>query len=161
MKRSWTPISLLAVGLIVAWGEPLAAQDDAPARLAEFGERMVGTWESADSRHVFEWGVGRLAIRTRSYFEDGPRWRLVSEGFWYWDPTARAIRGVSVAVDMPVALFEYTSRIQGDEIVHDLVTHGDMAGRYVERWIFQGDAYAWTLEQGGARLAAGRYLKAP
>ena len=132
----------------------------ASAELAAFGGLVVGTWEDeAGSRHRFEWSVGRQAIRSRSYApgEDGAE--LVSEGFWFRDPEDGVIRGRVVAVGMDIDLFEYTSRVEDGEIVHDLVTHGALAGRFVERWIFDGDSYRWSLEQDGQPLMGGVYRR--
>lgn len=149
-------LSLSAAALILAVAPPVVAQT---GPLAAFGDLVVGTWEGDGSRHVFEWGVGELVVKTRSYFGDGSEWTLVSEGIWYADPDGDRIRGVTVAVEMPASLFEYTSRVGGDEVVHDLVTHGQMGGSYVERWSFSGNGYTWALEQGGERLMGGAYTK--
>lgn len=136
---------------------PLSGQSGA---LAEFGTRMVGSWEADDSRHVFEWGVGERILKSRSYWpaEDGEQ--LVSEGVWYWDPTAGVITGRTVAVGMGIDLFEYTTRIRGDTIVHEFEAHGDLAGSFVERWIFEEEGYSWVVEQDGAALLSGFYRRA-
>ena len=131
------------------------AQPSSPDALTDFGERLVGTWEADDSRHIYEWGVGDRVLTSRSYFLATEGWALVSQGLWYWDPSAETVRGVVVAVDMPVELFEYASRLEGDEIVHDVVSHGEMGGRYVERWRFEGNLYHWSLEQDGREILSG------
>lgn len=151
--------TLLASPSSVAAQEPGGGPGDdaATSALARFGERMVGTWEGDGSRHVFEWGVDRRAIRSRSYGPDGES--LVSEGFWFWDPEDRVIRGRVVATGMGIDLFEYTTRVEDDRIVHDLTTHGAMAGEFVERWVFEDDGYRWSLEQDGEALMGGRYVR--
>lgn len=121
---------------------------------------MVGAWQAQDSRHVFEWGVGERVVKSRSYFPEGDGWTLVSEGFWYWDPTDQVIRGRTVAVGMGIDLFEYTTRLTGDEIIHEMVAHGPMSGEFVERWSFDGDGYTWSIEQDGEELMGGRYERA-
>lgn len=138
----------------------LRAQASTGDPLAEFGERMVGTWEAPDSRHVFGWGVGERAVRSTSYALQAGEWVLVSEGMWYWDPGVGAIRGVTVAIGMPVELFDYTSRVTASEVVHDLLLHGEMGGRYVETWRFTPEGYDWVLEQDGERLMGGSFRKA-
>jgi len=112
-----------------------------------FGELVVGEWETEDSRHLLEWGVGRRVVRSTSYFKSDGEWVLVSEGMWFWDARQETIRGIVVATGMPVELFEYRSEVRGEEIVHDLVAHGEAGGRYVERWRFSGGEYRWTLEE--------------
>lgn len=131
--------------------------DAATGALARFGERMVGTWEGDGSRHVFEWGVDRRAIRSRSYGADGEG--LVSEGFWFWDPEDRVIRGRVVATGMGIDLFEYTTRLEEDQIVHELAAHGPMGGDFVERWVFEDVGYRWSLEQGGEIHMSGSYVR--
>ncbi len=153
------PLVAAAAAVLLTTPSALPAQADGAAQWRAFGERIVGTWESGDSRHEVEWGVGELLIKSRSYFGAPGRWRLVSEGIWYWDPTSGAIRGITVAQEMPVTLFEYTSSIDGSTVVHALVTHGEMGGRYEERWSFVSDGYTWELRQEGARIAGGSYRR--
>ncbi|NNL31405.1 MAG: hypothetical protein HKO77_10295, partial [Gemmatimonadetes bacterium] len=143
-------------------GRSLVATDvRQEAELSRFGELVVGSWTAPDSRHTFEWGVDRKVLKSASYGLDGDDWQLVSEGFWYWDPAAGVIRGRTVAVGMGIDLFEYTSRIadSGNEIVHELIAHGQISGSFIERWRFEGDSYVWTLEQEGARVMGGEYRR--
>ena len=139
-----------------------AAADDGP--LESFGALVIGEWEAEDSRHVLEWGVGQRTIRSRSYFKSEDEWTLAGEGMWYWDPAQKTIRGVAVAVGMPVELFEYRSRVRDGEVVHDLVAQGAAGGEYVERWTFADDEYRWTLEvekEGGLEpIMGGVYQRA-
>jgi len=175
--RTAAVLLLPVLGLAALAAAPVTAQESAPApELGAFGERMVGTWEGSDSRHVFEWGVGERVLRSRSYAPaeegapsgSGPEtgggaatpddgWTLVSEGFWYWDPAAEVIRGRTVAVGMGIDLFEYETRIEGSEVVHRMTAHGRISGRFVERWSFDEEGYSWTLEQDGERMMDGRY----
>jgi hypothetical protein len=168
---STRPLVGTAVSLCLAtilWTAPPASAqaEDAVQPLDRFGALAVGTWEDASSQHVLEWGVGRLLIRSRSYALAGEDPRLVSEGIWYWDDEAGAIRGVVLATGMPVERFEYLSRVRGHEIVHQLEAHGDMTGSFIETWSFDGDGdvYRWRLERPGAdgpvQLMGGVYRKA-
>lgn len=159
MTYSVGVLGLLACAVSGIGVGELHAQDTGPTPLSAFGDRMVGTWEAEDSKHVFEWGVGERVLKSHSYFSDNEDWVLVSEGMWYWDPGVESIRGVTVAIGMPVELFEYTSRIAGREVVHDLVSHGEMGGRYVERWLFTDDGYDWALEQDGERVMGGSFQR--
>lgn len=126
---------------------------------SRFGAHTVGTWEAEDSRHVFTWGVGKRVVFSRSYFPTPDGWSLVSEGIWYWDPSIEAIRGTTIAIGMPVELLQYTTRLEGDDIVHELRAVGPMGGDYVERWRMEPDGYAWTLEQDGQQVMEGRYRR--
>jgi len=118
---------------------------------------MVGTWEGDGSRHVFEWGVGQRVVKSISYGPEGDGWVVVSEGWWYWDPVAQSVRGTTVGTGMGIDLFQHTARLERDEIVHDLVTHGSMSGSFVERWLFDEAGYSWSLEEDGITLMGGRY----
>jgi hypothetical protein len=114
--------------------------------LDAFGALVVGEWEAEDSRHVFEWGLGQRMIRSRSYHKSEGGWTLVSDGMWFWDDGQKTIRGVAVAIGMPVELFEYRSEVRGSEVVHNLLAQGPAGGEYVERWTFAGGEYRWSLE---------------
>lgn len=130
--------------------------------LAEFGELAVGEWTSADSRHVLEWGVGQMSIQSRSYFGTEGDWTLVSEGMWFWDPALETIRGVAVAIEMPVSLFEYASRVEAGVVIHDLQAHGQGGGHFQEVWTFGEDSYDWALYPSsgeGDRLMGGAYKR--
>lgn len=117
-----TPLFALVLPLL----SPGGAAGQTP--LDDFAARVLGSWEGDDSRHEFTWGVGQRVVRSRSWFADGNGWTLVSEGWWYWDPAEESIRGQTVAVGMGIDLFEYRSRIEGETIVHDLVSHGEFGG---------------------------------
>jgi hypothetical protein len=135
--------AMLFLSAVLASALPMAAS---ASPLDAFGALVVGEWEAEDSRHVLEWGVGQRTIRSRSYHKSGEGWTLVGEGMWFWDASQKTIRGVVVAIGMPVELFEYRSEVRGREIVHDLVAQGPAGGEYVERWAFVGDEYRWSLE---------------
>lgn len=115
--------------------------------LAPF-ERLIGhEWHLEGSVQVLDWGAGKQSVVARSYFEvDGER-RLVSEGLWYWHPGDEQIRGVFTAIMMPVSLFEYTTRFEGDTMINDLVTFTPEGKReeHRETWVIADDSYEWTL----------------
>jgi hypothetical protein len=164
-RASWTGalVALLLLQVHAA-GSALHAQS-APAAdsdggaLVDFGALVVGRWETEDSRHDFAWGVGERVLRSTSYAADGDHWVIVSEGWWYWDPGEGTIRGQTVAVGMGIDLFEYRSRVSGSEVVHDLVSHGEFGGVFVERWTFDEAGYSWTLEQDGERIMGGAFRR--
>ena len=157
---------LLISSLASAPGPPTAASAGPPdGELAALGALIVGQWEGENSRHVHEWGVGRRLIRSRSYApgEGDEEWALVSEGVWYWDGEEGVIRGLHFAVGMPMDRMEYRTVVKNDEVVHDLRTHGEMPGRFVETWTFEDDRYEWTLERptesGPERMMGGSYRR--
>ena len=153
---------LLLLGLTLP-ASPVVAAPPANGALAAFAELVVGEWKAADSRHVLEWGVGQTAIRSRGYFMIAGEWKLVSEGLWYADPAGEGVRGIVVATDMPVTLFEYHSRVRDQTVVHDLLSHGEQGGRYVETWEFALEGYRWTLQQERdgllAKIMGGKYVR--
>jgi hypothetical protein len=135
--------ALLLFLAVSATGLPIPAST---SPLDAFGELVVGEWEAEDSRHVLEWGVGQRVIRSRSYHKSDEGWTLVGEGMWFWDAKQSSIRGVVVAIGMPVDLFDYRSEVRDGEIVHNLVAQGAAGGEYVERWVFADKKYRWSLE---------------
>ena len=140
LKKTCALLLFLAV-LTTGW--PMAA----PAgQLDALGALVVGEWEAEDSRHVLEWGVGQRVIRSRSYHKSEQGWTLVGEGMWFWDAKQSTIRGVVVAIGMPVDLFDYRSEVRDGEIVHKLSAQGPAGGEFVERWIFADNEYRWSLE---------------
>jgi hypothetical protein len=116
--------------------------------LAPFEALIGGQWHLDDSYQVFEWGVGRRSVKSRSYLvlEGSPK--LVAEGFWYWHPKERQIRGAFTAIEMPAVYFEYTTRFEDGVMVNDLRSY-DADGvetAYVETWeLTDSDHYRWTL----------------
>ena len=149
-------VGIGALALLVARAPGATAQE---SELEAYGDLVVGTWEADDSRHDFAWGVGSQVVKSTGYALDGAEWVIVSEGWWYWDPSEQTIRGQTVAVGMGIDLFEHRTRVEGDRIVHDLIAHGEMGGTFVERWTFDGEGYTWSLEQNGARLMGGAYRR--
>lgn len=120
----------------------------APNPLAPFERLIGGQWYLDRSYQEFEWGVGRRAVRARSYFliEDTPK--LVSEGIWFWHPEEQRIKGIFTAIDMPVEIFEYTARFEGNSLVSELVAYAadGAESQYVEKWEFVDEThFVWTL----------------
>lgn len=151
MRRS-VPLLLglaLAAAGAVAFDPGGAAGGPAPGpeELEALGALVVGEWQAPGSHHVFEWGVGRRLLRSRSYVPSDSARRLVSEGQWFWDGQAGVIRGVVLADGMPFNRMEYRTRVDGDRVVHHLRTFGPAVREYVETWTFTADAYRWELEE--------------
>ncbi len=116
--------------------------------LAPFERLIGGQWHVEGSYQEFEWGVGHRSVRSRSYFVIEGRPKLVAEGSWYWHPGEKQIRGVFTAIDMPVVLFDYTTRFEGNKMVNDLRSYAANGSEsaYVETWDFIDDArYVWKL----------------
>jgi hypothetical protein len=124
----------------------------APDQLQPFERLIGGQWvfESGDAYHVFEWGLARRSVRSRSYFVTPEGDKLVSEGTWFWHPGEQAIKGYATAIEMGIDVFEYTTRFEGDVAIHDLRAWGLMAGDspLLETWTFtDSDHYRWELSE--------------
>jgi hypothetical protein len=153
--RLSTPTRIAAVVLTAALlGSPASAEPGTPADnpLDGFEHVIGGTWVTDGSEHTFEWGPGRKYVVASTYFigESGER-ELVGQGFWYWDPAAETIKGISLAIDMPFHVMEMRTRFEGHRLISDLTTIGEdgALGTYVETWDFTGpDTYAWSLHEG-------------
>ena len=164
---------LLLIGIVLASVSAVAfglGESQPPDELRPFEQLVGGAWylETGDSYHVFEWGVGRRSVHSRSYFvsEDGDQ--LVSEGTWFWHPGADAIKGYATAIEMGIDVFEYTTWFEQDVAVHELRTWGPMAGDAPmrETWSFtDADHYEWALLEdrgdGFERIMGGRYERRP
>ncbi|MGB5343539.1 MAG: hypothetical protein WBN87_03315 [Thermoanaerobaculia bacterium] len=134
--------------------------------LAPF-DSIVGRWESGDSYHVIEWGVGGKVVFSRSYFVVEGADQLVSEGWWLWHPATKVIQGTAVAVGMPFDLLEMETRFEEGNLVSDLVgvAADGSRQRYRETWEFTDeDHYTWTLyalgDEGETVMMNGKYRRA-
>jgi hypothetical protein len=155
--------ALLLVGL-VPYPPDARAQSVGSPELENFGALVVGEWEADDSRHVFEWGVGRRLLRSRSYFPAAEGWRLVSEGMWWWDEGVQAVRGLTFATGMPVSRFDYVTRAEGSRVVHAVEAVGPEGLLELrETWEFGDGSYTWVLESRGEsgweEWMSGRYRR--
>lgn len=152
MKISYSMVLALAA-LIFLMPETArldSESGDSPARqpLAGFERLIGGQWHLEGSYQEFEWGAGQRSVKARSYFLIEGEPKLVSEGIWFWHPDEREVKGVFTAVDMPMELFEYTTRFKGDSIVSNLVAYTSEGQKsvYTERWQFLDDSsLKWTL----------------
>lgn len=132
----------------VARAQDVRAESSAFDPLAPFERLVGGQWHLDGSYQEFEWGVGRRSVKARGYFVVDGKPKLVSEGFWFWHPAEKQIKGVFAAIDMPVALFDYTTRFDGNTLMHDLRSY-DAKGTeqvYLETWEFTDDThFVWKL----------------
>jgi hypothetical protein len=72
----------------------------------------------------------------------------VSEAYWFWHPGEGSIRGVAVAKEMDITLFDYVVSVDGDTLTMDLTVYDpkNQAHEYVEKWEFTDeDHYRWGL----------------
>lgn len=148
----WRRRFALSVVSSLLFASALHAQEAVPAAtedpLAPFDRLVGGQWHLGDSYQEFEWGVGRLSVKARSYFIVDGVPQLVSEGTWYWHPERNVIRGTFTAIEMPVSLFEYETRFDGATMVSELTTYDASGAKtaYVEQWQFLDDkTFEWTL----------------
>ena len=140
------------------------SQDAHP--LQGFERLMGGQWHLDESYQEFEWGVGRQSVRARSYFAVDGQPKLVSEGYWYWHPGEKQIKGLFTAIDMPVVLFEYTTRFEGSTMVNDLTTFAANGNEttFAETWEFVDDMqFEWKLtselSDGTEAMMSGTYVR--
>lgn len=152
MHKKYVLVFVLSVtvSLMPAILRAETASDPLPGTnpLAPFARLIGGRWHLDGSYQEFEWGVGRRSVKARSYFVINDEPKLVSEGVWYWHPTEKVIKGLATAIDMPVEVFEYTTRFVGNSMLSDLSAVGSDGSRteYVEDWEFRDDDhFVWTL----------------
>lgn len=143
--RTFFAISVIMAALFFAT-EVRSEPDDDP--LAGFAPFIGGQWHLDGSYTELEWGVSRRAVNARNYFLVDGQAKLVSEGFWFWHPGEQQIKGVFTAIDMPVVLFLYTTRFEGDAMIGDLRAYASNGKEtvFVETWKLEDDShFSWTL----------------
>jgi hypothetical protein len=159
----------LVIALVVACnalGVTHARAQEPTNPLAPFERLIGGQWHLEGSYQEFEWGVGKHSVKSRSYFVIDGTPRLVGEGFWFWHPGEKQIKGVFTASDMPVVLWDYTTRFEQDKMVNDLKTYdaNDAESIYLETWEFTDDShFVWklmaTTPDGMKEVMGGTYEK--
>ncbi|MCE2613671.1 hypothetical protein LVD13_11870 [Flavobacteriaceae bacterium D16] len=118
--------------------------------LSDFSRLIGGEWHLGNSYQVFEWGVGKLSVKSSNYFITDGIPELVSEGLWIWHPGEKQIKGYFTAVNMPADFFEYTTFFQENTMINRLTTYSsnDRPKNYTEIWEFKDDkTFKWTLFQ--------------
>ncbi len=143
-------IALLALVSIHLRSQEAGEAPPDPDPLAPFGQLIGGQWHLDNSYQEFEWGIGRRSVRARGYFLVDGKPKLVSEGGWFWHPGEQQIKGYFTAIDMPVVLFEYTTRFEPDRMVNELRAYGAKGdeSNYMETWEFSEEGrIEWTLLQ--------------
>lgn len=159
-------VTLLAPGWATCEEARVEASSADP--LVPFEPLIGGRWHLEGSYLELSWGLGRRSVRGRNYFVVDGEAKLVGEGLWFWHPGEGRIRGVFTAIDMPVALFDYTTRFEQDRMVSDLRTY-DAAGNesvYVETWDLGAEGkLGWKLLQetpeGLRQVMGGTYERQP
>ena len=145
----------------------MAATANAQPNPLEPFERLIGgEWHLENTYQEFEWGVGRQSVKARSYFIVDGQAKLVSEGAWYWHPGLQAIKGVFTAIDMPVVVFDYTTRFEGNTMLNDLKAYSENGNETVfkETWQFADNSqFEWKLtsilDDGSEAVMSGPYTR--
>ena len=92
MKKNTLVFILLTMVLFGSMSAQSAGEDGLNP-LNDFAPLVGGEWHLEGSYQVFEWGVGKKSIRSSSYFlVDGEK-KVVAEGYWFWHPGEKQIKG--------------------------------------------------------------------
>ena len=109
-----------------------------------FSRLVGGGWKIGPLRHVFEWGVGKSSVISRSYDAEGT---LAAEARWFWHPGEKAIKGYSV--DATGTFFaEMTTSFDGSLLINELTMFAadGSTSDYTGKWNFTSeDSYEWSL----------------
>jgi hypothetical protein len=170
MKMKICPLFFAILTLAVgppALGQSAPHEDSIRAEpLKPFEPLIGGRWVLGSSFHEFDWGVGRTSVHSRAYTVVDGKPKLVSQGMWFWHAGRKAIRGFATAVDMPVVLFDYTTRFEGSTMVSDLLAYAPDGTEtvYLETWEFESDSsYVWRLldpaASGLREIMRGKYVR--
>lgn len=139
------------IALLLCCPSGLEAQENnntAEERLGPFAQLIGGEWHLGNSYQVFEWGVGKLSVKSKSYFIIEGTPKLVSEGSWFWHPGERKVKGNFSAIQMPAELFEYLTHFEDNKMVNELKTYAADGKQevYTEIWEFLDETnFRWTL----------------
>ncbi len=139
----------LAAATLLALLPLRATIADSTAETMSWLDRLVGgRWVLGDTYQTFEWDLDRRTLRARSFITAEGTEKQVASGMWYWHPGEQAVRALFTAIDMPVSLFEYSTRFEGETMVSEVHTWDDAGTptRYRETWEFvTPDRFEWTL----------------
>jgi len=134
--------------------------------LSLFSCLIGGEWHLEGTYQVFEWGVGKMSVKSCSYFMIDGKPKLVSEGLWFWHPGEKKLKGYFTAIEMPVMFFDYTTTFQGNKMVNELKSYSPQGtvDNYIETWEFtDDDHYVWTLfnktPEGEKKVMGGNYSR--
>lgn len=150
-NRKYCAVTLLSCMLFLVLGiSGSVAQTDAGDTnpLQPFERLIGGDWYLENSYQTFTWGIGKKSVHGKSFAEIEGEYRLVGEGFWFYHPGEKSIRGYFTGVGMGIDLFEYVTRWEGDVMKSDLEAYGKVEGSFEEEWVFTGkDTFVWALYQ--------------
>lgn len=148
---NFKPVFSTLFMLISLWGLTAQANDVKPVNPLQPFELLIGgSWHLQDSYQQFSWGAGNQSIIAKNYFIKNNQSHLVSEGFWYWHPAEKVIKGIFTATNMPFSLVEYTTVFDGNQMNNKLTTYNKKGQQeiYLETWEFTGtQQYLWKLKQ--------------
>lgn len=150
-SRAMSPILVCAIALCAGLHGTTLESSEASKEgehLAPYQKLVGGQWRMGSSYQTFEWGVGKLSVKSRQYVDGESQPILVSEGTWFWHPGASRIKGFFTAVDMPVLFFDYTTEFDGNVMRSELVAY-EAEGRakhYVEELVIVNELrLEWKL----------------
>ena len=167
MKLKHTIAYFLFISLFVCSPVGLLAQvtnNNPIDSLSQFSRLIGGEWHLDGSYQVFEWGVGKRSVKSRSYFIIDGKSKLVSEGIWVWHPGEKKLKGYFTAIEMPVVFFDYTTSFKGNIMMNELISYSLQGNPeiYFETWEFtDDDHFVWTLFSktidGDKKIMGGNY----
>lgn len=137
-------------------------EDTNKSPLSGFDPYIGGEWQLGETYQVFEWGVGKKSVKSKSYFVMDGKPTLASEGYWFWHPGEETIIGYFTAVNMPASLFEYTTDFEDNRMISTLITYDDKGSvtKYKEIMDFKSEKnYEWSLYQDNAKIMNGTFSR--
>lgn len=116
--------------------------------LSSFERLIGGEWHLQGNYQTFAWGVGKLSVKSESYFIGGGEPQKAAEGIWFWHPKERKIKGYFTAINMPVELFDYTTVFEDNTMKSEIKSYSSngIEDKYIETWEFTDDnSFEWSL----------------
>ena len=134
--------------------------------LSSFERLIGGEWHLQGNYQTFAWGVGKLSVKSESYFIIGSEPQKAAEGIWFWHPKERKIKGYFTAINMPVELFDYTTVIEGNTMKSEIKSYSSdgIEDKYIETWEFTDDnSFEWSLfsksMDGEKKVMGGKFIR--
>ena len=143
-----------------------AQEIDSTNALHVFDKLVDGKWEYDGGYQTYEWGVGNLSIIAKNYSVKDGEETLISEGYYFYHPGEKVIKGYFTAINMPIFFFDYTTKFVDDKIVSNLTAYSNdgKPAKYTEILHLKDKNYiTWDLlvdtKDGKQKIMSGEYRR--
>lgn len=143
-------IRIILIGVMAVGTGSVRAQSQIEPEnpLQPFEFFIGGAWVSETTYQTFEWGVGKLSVKSKLYFLEGDKKTLVGEITWFWHPGENKIKGYGHAINMAMNFFEYTTKFESPTVMmNTFYAYGgqyDGVAQHEKLEFINQNEYLWT-----------------